>query len=32
LLWNDRSEMVADLEDFLANFVVAQAGIVERYA
>src|SRR5262245_29011617 len=32
LLWNGRREIVADLEDFLANFVDAHAGIVERYA
>jgi len=32
LLWNDRGEIVADLAGFLANFVDAHAGIVERYA
>jgi hypothetical protein len=32
LLWNGRREIVADLEDFLANFVDAHVGIVERYA
>jgi len=32
LLWNDRDEIVADLADFLANLVGADARIVERYA
>jgi hypothetical protein len=32
LLWNDRSEIVADLEGFLANFVDTHPGTVERYA
>ena len=32
LLWNDRGEIVADLEGFLTSFVDAHAGIVERYA
>lgn len=32
LLWNDRGDIIADLQDFLANFVDAHAGIVERYA
>jgi len=32
LLWNDRDEIVADLANFLANFVGADTGIVERYA
>jgi hypothetical protein len=32
LLWSHRNEIVADLEDFLANFVDTDAGVVERYA
>ena len=32
LLWSRRNEIVADLEDFLANFADANAGVVERYA
>ena len=32
LLWSRRNEIVADLEDFLANSVDTDAGVVERYA
>lgn len=32
LLWRGREAIVADLEDFLANFVDADASVVERYA
>jgi hypothetical protein len=32
LLWSRRNEIVADLEDFLANFADTNASVVERYA
>lgn len=32
LLWSDRKAIIADLEDFLANFVDSDTAVVERYA
>ena len=32
LLWSDRNGVIADLEEFLANFVDADVAVVHRHA